>query len=120
MSTSDILYSLSTEEDLDEMAQNFTSSSCMYGFCRVRDPTTNLNKLVLINWVSAASTTLALYSAKTSIKVILFSHVCITFWRKGENRIKLEDDISLPKTLLSDLHLVLLTRKSGKVVDELL
>ncbi|XP_071827958.1 drebrin-like protein B [Apostichopus japonicus] len=40
--------------DLEEMAEELSSSKVQYAFCQVVDPNTNLFKLVLINWIGEA------------------------------------------------------------------
>lgn len=37
----------------DELAEKFSSTSIMYGLCRIQDPGTGAHRIVLINWVSA-------------------------------------------------------------------
>uniref|UniRef100_A0A8C4V805 ADF-H domain-containing protein n=1 Tax=Falco tinnunculus TaxID=100819 RepID=A0A8C4V805_FALTI len=37
----------------DELAEKFSTTSIMYGLCRVQDPGTGTHRIVLINWVSA-------------------------------------------------------------------
>lgn len=36
---------------IEEMRDDLSSGKIMYGFVKVRDPTTSLPKCVLINWV---------------------------------------------------------------------
>ena len=37
---------------IEELAEEFSGSKIQYGWCKVIDPNTNLQKFVLINWVS--------------------------------------------------------------------
>ena len=38
-------------DDIDEMVEEFEESKILFGFCKVIEPVSQLNKFVLISWV---------------------------------------------------------------------
>ncbi|OQV21487.1 putative PHD finger protein 14 [Hypsibius exemplaris] len=78
------------EGSLEEMADNLSTGSCMYAFCRVKDPKTTLFKYVLIIWQGegAPDTRRGICSNHIRPVTALFKGVNVTLTARTEEEVE--------------------------------